>query len=78
MYNGLNGVHLASNIPVSIELNDVEMSYACDSDPVSCNASWETMCAMVLEASGYRDYRLHRTRRNRHKGGCKTLSLMVY
>jgi len=52
MYNGLNGVHLASNIPVSIELNDVEMSYACDSDPVSCNASWETMCAMVLERLG--------------------------
>ena len=52
MMNGLEGIHIASNIPVSIELNDVEMSYACDNNPVSCNASWEYMCAMVYERLG--------------------------
>ena len=50
--NGLQGIHLATNQPIEIDLNEVEMSYACDKNRESQNASWEYMCAMVNQRTG--------------------------
>lgn len=52
MNNTLLGTHLATNQPVEISLNSIEMSYACDKNSKTVNASWEYMCAMVSQRTG--------------------------
>lgn len=52
MVNGIQGIHLATNQPIEIDLNTTEMSYACDKNSKTINASWEYMCAMVKQRTG--------------------------
>ena len=52
MNNGIIGTHLATNQPIEISLNSVEISYACDKNINKTNASWEYMCAMVSQRTG--------------------------
>ena len=50
MVNGLKGVHIASGIPVEIELNGKEMQLAMSK--VDENQCWDDMCASVLSRGG--------------------------
>ena len=50
MVNGLKGVHIASGIPVEIELNGKEMQLAMAK--VNENQCWDDMCSSVLSRGG--------------------------
>ena len=50
MINGLRGTHLATGLPVIINLNYKEMQLALDNTNI--NASWDLMCDAVLQRTG--------------------------
>jgi len=48
MYNGIKGIHLATNTPIQIDLTEQEMSYAVD----KVVDNWERMCQSVKKRTG--------------------------
>lgn len=48
MYNGIKGIHLATNTPIQIDLTEQEMSYAVD----KVVDNWELMCQSVKKRTG--------------------------
>ena len=48
MYNGLKGIHLATNTPIQIDLTEQEMSYAVD----KVVDNWGRMCQSVKKRTG--------------------------
>lgn len=53
MQNILKLTHLATNIPVEIELDLVEMSWAKDKNPQTINQSWDKLCESVKVRTGH-------------------------
>ena len=53
MQNILKVTHLATNIPVEIELDMVEMSWAKDKNPQTINQSWDKLCESVRARTGH-------------------------
>ena len=49
--NGLQGIHLATNQPIEIDLNEQEMSDALYKS-VNGEEMWELMCASVYKRLG--------------------------
>lgn len=49
--NGLQGIHLATNQPIEIDLNEQEMSDALYKS-VTGEEKWELMCASVYKRLG--------------------------
>jgi hypothetical protein len=53
MQNILKLTHLATNIPVEIELDLVEMTWAKDKNPKTINESWDKLCESVKVRTGH-------------------------
>ena len=49
----LSLTHIATNIPVDIELDLVELAWAKDKNPKTLNESWEKLCESVLQRTGH-------------------------
>jgi len=48
----LGMTHIATNIPVEIELDLVEQAWAKDKNPKTINLSWDKLCESVLIRTG--------------------------
>lgn len=53
MQNILKLTHLATDIPVEIELDLVEMAWAKDKNPKTLNESWDKLCESVRVRTGH-------------------------
>jgi hypothetical protein len=53
MKNILSLTHLATNIPVDIELDLVELAWARDKNPKTINESWDKLCESVKVRTGH-------------------------
>ena len=53
MSNILSLTHLATNIPVDIELDLVELAWAKDKNPNTLNESWDKLCESVKVRTGH-------------------------
>jgi len=53
MQNILKLTHLATDIPVEIELDLVEMAWAKDKNPKTLNESWDKLCESVRARTGH-------------------------
>jgi hypothetical protein len=53
MKNILSLTHLATNIPVDIELDLVELAWARDKNPKTINESWNKLCESVKVRTGH-------------------------
>lgn len=53
MQNILKLTHIATDIPVEIELDLVEMSWAKDKNPQTINQSWDKLCESVKVRTGH-------------------------
>jgi len=53
MSNILSLTHIATNIPVDIELDLVELAWAKDKNPETINQSWDKLCESVLARTGH-------------------------
>jgi hypothetical protein len=53
MSNILSLTHLATNIPVEIELDLVELAWAKDKNPNTLNESWDKLCESVKVRTGH-------------------------
>ena len=49
----LSMTHIATNIPVEVELDLVEQSWAKDKNPTTLNLSWDKLCESVLQRTGH-------------------------
>ena len=49
----LSLTHLATNIPVDIELDLVELAWARDKNPKTINESWNKLCESVKVRTGH-------------------------
>ena len=49
----LGMTHIATNIPVEIELDLVEQTWAKDRNLDTINKSWDKLCESVLTRTGY-------------------------
>ena len=49
----LSMTHIATNIPVDIELDLVEQGWAKDKNPKTINQSWDKLCESVLARTGH-------------------------
>ena len=49
----LSMTHIATNIPVEVELDLVEQSWAKDKNPTTLNQSWDKLCESVLQRTGH-------------------------
>jgi len=49
----LSMTHIATNIPVDIELDLVEQGWAKDKNPQTLNQSWDKLCESVLQRTGH-------------------------
>jgi hypothetical protein len=45
--------HIATDIPVEIQLDLVEQTFAKDKNPETINQSWDKMCESVLQRTGH-------------------------
>jgi len=53
MENLLVLTHIATDIPLEIELDLVELAWARDNNPETTNDSWDKMCESVLRRTGH-------------------------
>lgn len=49
----LSMTHIATNIPVDIELDLVELAWAKDKNPKTLNESWDKLCESVKVRTGH-------------------------
>ena len=49
----LTMTHIATNIPVDIQLDLVEQSFAKDKNPETLNSSWDKLCESIFQRTGY-------------------------
>ena len=49
----LSMTHIATNIPVDIQLDMVELVWAKDKNPETINESWDKLCESVLRRTGH-------------------------
>ena len=49
----LSMTHIATDIPLDIELDLIEQAWACDKNPQTINESWDKMCESVLIRTGH-------------------------
>ena len=45
--------HIATDIPVEIQLDLVEQTFAKDKNPETINESWDKLCESVLQRTGH-------------------------
>ncbi len=49
----LSMTHIATNIPVDIQLDLVELTWARDKNPKTINESWDKLCESVKVRTGH-------------------------
>lgn len=53
MQNILKLTHIATDIPLEIELDLVELAFAKDKNPETINESWDKLCDSIFVRTGH-------------------------